>query len=86
MKITAVVLHRGSLAHYTVAEVEDGWLEADLLRYDGKHRNTPPQGIRFIKNGRHCSGDTKNRELMDELCAAVWLERQKRGGAHPEAV
>ena len=82
MKITAAVLHHGPLAHYTVSEEEDGWLEAFILIYVASHRNTPPKTIRFNKHGRHCSGDTKNRELMDELCAAVGLEKQKRGGAH----
>lgn len=84
MKITAVVLHRGSLAHYTVREAKNSWLEAHLLRYDGGQENAPPLRIRFIKNGRHCSGDTKNQELMDDLCAALGLEKQKRGGAPTE--
>lgn len=80
MKITAVVLHKDSLAHYTVSEKEDGSFEAHLLRYSGERRDAPPQMIRFVKDGRHCTGDTDEQELMDELCAAVKLEQEQRNG------
>ena len=80
MKITAVVLHKGSLAHYTVSEREDGNFEARLLRYSGDRKDAPPQAIRFVKDGRHCTGTTSHQELMDELCAAVQLEKERRSG------
>jgi hypothetical protein len=80
MKITAVVLHKGSLAHYTVSEKRDGSFEARLLRYGGKDEDAPPGQVWFVKDGRHCTGSTKDQELMDELCAAVLLEKEKRGG------
>lgn len=80
MKITAVVLHKGSLAHYTVSEKEDGSFEARLLRYSGAGKDAPPPAIWFVKDGRHCTGNTTEGELMDELCAAVQLEKEKRSG------
>ena len=80
MKITAVVLHKGSLAHYTVSEKRDGSFEARLLRYGGKDEDAPPGQVWFVKDGRHCTGSTKHQELMDELCAAVQWEKEKRGG------
>ena len=80
MRITAVVLHQGSLAHYTVSEREDGSFEARLLKYSGDRKDTPPQAIRFVKDGRHCTGNTSHQELMDELCAAVQLEKERRRG------
>lgn len=80
MKTTAVVLHKGSLAHYTVSEQEDGSFEARLLRYSGKEWEAPPPWIRFVKDGRHCTGTTGEQELMDELCAAVQLYKEREGG------
>ena len=77
MKITAVVLHKNSLAHYTVSEKNVGFYEARLLRYGGNQQDAPPEHIWFIKDGRHCTGNIKNLELMDELCAAVKLEKEK---------
>lgn len=87
MKITAVVLHKGSLAHYRVSEREDGSFEARLLRYSGTEKDAPPPTIWFVKDGRHCSGNTTEVELMDELCAAVQLEkeRQSEGGSRVAA-
>ncbi len=76
MKITAVVLHKGFPAHYTVSEKEDGWFEAHLLRYGGTIEDAPPQSIRFVKEGRHCTGNTQDQELMDELCAAMKYSKQ----------
>lgn len=78
MKITAVVLHKGSLAHYTVSERGDGKYEAHLLRYGGDEKDTPPRSLSFVKDGRHCTGTVKEQELMDELCAAVQLEKEKQ--------
>jgi hypothetical protein len=80
MKITAVVLHKGSLAHYTVSQREDGSFEARLLRYGGTGKEAPPRTIWFVKDGRHCTGNTTDQELMDELCAAVQLEKEKQSG------
>jgi hypothetical protein len=77
MRITAVVLHNGSLAHYTVLQREDGSFEARLLRYSGKGKEAPPPAIWFVKDGRHCTG---NQELMDEPCAAVELEKERQSG------
>lgn len=80
MKITAVVLHNGSLAPYTVSQRGKGSFEALLLRYGGEGKEAPPRTIRFVKNGRHCTGTTSQQELMDELCAAVELEKERRSG------
>lgn len=77
MKVTAVVLHKGSLATYRVSEGTDGSYDAHLQSYSGHHQDTPPQSIQFVKEGRHCTGDTKDQELMDELCAALKLEKEK---------
>lgn len=77
MRITAVVLHKGLLAHYTVSEREGGSFEARLLRYGGNQWDAPPERIWFVKDGRHCTGNTANQEIMDELCAAVKLEKEK---------
>jgi hypothetical protein len=85
MKITAVVLHNGLPAHYTVSEKEDGWFEAHLLRYGGARKDAPPQRIRFVKEGRHCTGDTSEQELMDELCAAVKYSKQGNSGESKQA-
>lgn len=78
MKTTAVVLHKGSLAHYTVSDRGDGNYEAHLLRYGGDQKDVPPRSLSFVKDGRHCTGTTREQELMDELCAAVQLEKEKR--------
>lgn len=77
MTITAIVLHKGSLARSWVLEREDGSFEARLQGYSGNQWNAPPERIWFVKDGRHCIGNITNQELMDELCAAVKLEKEK---------
>lgn len=82
MQITAVLLHKGSLAHYTLSDKEYGDFQAHLLRYSGKRRDAPPQRVCFVKDGRYCTGDTGEQEIMDELCAAVKLEQERRNEQH----
>ena len=78
---TVVVLYRKALAHYSVTTRGDGWYEAVLLDYGGSSHDLPPPQIRFIREGRHCSGDTDERDLMDDLYYGVQVELEKAGGA-----
>ena len=77
MKVTAVVLHKGALAHYNVTTDEHEHFEAHLLRYKGARENEPPQDIAFQKTGRHCTGSTEEQDLMDDLCDAVEARERK---------
>jgi len=77
MEITAVVLHKGALAHYTVEKGVDALYFAHLVRYGGDVRNKPPKHLHFREEGQHCSGNTSNQDLMDDLCYTV---KQKLGG------
>jgi hypothetical protein len=77
MKVTAVVLHKGALAHYNVTTDEHEYFEAHLLRYKGALENEPPLDIAFQKEGRHCTGSTKEQDLMDDLCDAVEAKVQR---------
>lgn len=79
MKVTAVTLHKGSLASYSIVERKDGSYEAHLQSYGGKQQDAPPKCIWFVKEGRHCTGNTKYQELMDEFYAAVKMEIEKEG-------
>lgn len=63
----AAVLYKGSLAQYRVEKEADGVFTAQLLLYKGNYADTPPRELHFIKDGRHCSGDTYEQELMDDL-------------------
>ena len=81
MNVTVVVLYRKALAHYSVTMKEDGSFEAGLLKYGGHSADTPPRQIHFRKEGRHCTGDIQDRELMDELCYAVQLELSQTSGS-----
>jgi hypothetical protein len=74
MEVIAVVLHKGALAHYTVSRGNGESYTAHLIRYGGDVRNKPPRHLHFIEEGRHCSGDTNNQELMDDLCYTAKLE------------
>ena len=71
MEVTAVVFYKGALAHYTVTWECGQKYEARLLDYRGTMDNEPPRVIRFIKEGRHCTGDTAEQDLMDELYSTV---------------
>jgi hypothetical protein len=71
MEHTVAVLFRNSLAHYTVVTKDDAGYEANLLKYCGNSNDEPPAHVSFIKDGRHCSGDTENWELMDDLFHAI---------------
>lgn len=80
MEVTAVVLHKGALAHYTVHTNSDERYEAHLVRYKGAPENEPPQDIEFSKRGRHCTGSTEEQDLMDDICNAVQVS-MRRGGS-----
>jgi hypothetical protein len=79
MEISAVVLHKGALAYYTVEKGSGQLYKAHLTKYGGASMNEPPQHLQFIEEGRHCSGNTNNQELMDELCYTV---KQYLGGSN----
>lgn len=80
MNKTAVVLHKGALAHYTVRSEDEEHYEAHLVRYTGAPENEPPQDIEFSKTGRHCTGSTEEQDLMDDICNAVQFTG-RRGGS-----
>lgn len=71
MSLTAVVFHKGGLAHYNVSMASDGKFMAQLNRYDGKPSQEPPRLISFEREGKHCTGTTTNQELMDGLYDAI---------------
>lgn len=85
MEVKVVVLYRKALAHYNVAEKETGWFEASLLNYSGNSNDLPPPRLKFIKDGRHCSGNTEEQDLMDDLYDAV-QRKLIRGDGPPDAV
>jgi hypothetical protein len=78
MKTTAVVIHNGSLAYYSVSQERDGNYVADLLKFNGEEGNGPPGQINFVKKGRHCTGDSDNENLMDELYSATESRSKKK--------
>jgi hypothetical protein len=71
MAVTVAVLYKGALACYAVSRTGEERYEAYLLKYNGKEQDRPPHMVQFVKQGRHCSGDTGEQELMDELCYVV---------------
>lgn len=71
MEFTAVVLFRGALAHYSVEMKGNNTYEAGLLKYNGAELNSPPPNILFIKEGRHCTGDINDQDLLDDIYNAV---------------
>lgn len=79
MDVTAVVLHKGALAHYAVHKDSDLEYEAHLLRYSGARENEPPHDIAFRKAGRHCTGSTEEQDLMDDILYAVETKEGKGG-------
>ena len=81
MDVTAVVLHKGALAHYAVHGERDEVYEAHLLRYSGSQENKPPQDIAFSKEGRHCTGSTAEQDLMDDIYNAVEYKEESGGSS-----
>jgi hypothetical protein len=71
MEVTAVVLHRGALAHYTVSERGRDRFDAHLLMYGGDPASSPPQQVSLEKQGRHCIGNVEDIELLDDIYYAV---------------
>ncbi|WP_132053211.1 hypothetical protein [Pseudocnuella soli] len=76
MEQTVVVLFRNALAHYTVAVDDESGFEANLKKYGGEPHNQPPPQICFVKEGRHCSGNTEEADLMDDLYDAIKLNKE----------
>ena len=79
MDVTAVVLHKGALAHYAVHTEGEQKYEAHLLRYSGARENEPPHDIAFRKAGRHCTGSTEEQDLMDDILYAVEVKSRGPG-------
>ena len=71
MVTQAAVLYKGALALYRVRKEERGGFKAQLLSYKGHLNDTPPRELHFIKDGRHCTGNTGEQELMDDLYETV---------------
>ena len=71
MDVTAVVFHKGALAHYTVAEEGREGFVAHLLTYTGDPASSPPAHLSLRKNGRHCSGTIEDESLMDDIYYAA---------------
>ena len=71
MQANVVVLHRKALAHYRVQESMEQGYEANLLKYCGGSHDLPPANVSFTIQGRHCSGDTVEQDLMDDLYNAI---------------
>lgn len=71
MNVTAVVLHEGALAHYTVTAKENNRFVARLLTYKGDPASTPPVEVYLEKEGRHCTGNVEDVALLDELYYAA---------------
>lgn len=78
MEFTVAVLYQGTLTHYTVIERDNGMFEAGLLKYAGEEQQKPPRKFCFRKEGRHCSGEIDDQDLMDEVYHAV-IDQKERG-------
>ena len=80
MEVTVAVLYRQALAHYSVTMEEKGDYEASLLKYNGGPCAGPPRQLWFKKQGRHCTGNEPEQELMDDLYWGVLLRLAEEGG------
>ncbi len=80
MDVTAVVLHKGALAHYTVSGMEKDRFVAHLLAYRGDPASSPPQQVSLEKRGRHCIGSTEDVELLDDIYYAAKEEMNRSRG------
>jgi hypothetical protein len=78
MEVTAVVLHQGALAHYTVAQRGKDRFVAKLKAYRGDPASTPPEKVSLEKRGRHCTGTVADVNLLDELYYAAREKLQER--------
>ena len=78
MSITAVVLHKGALAHYSVVESGADRFVAHLLAYSGDPASTPPEQVSLEKQGRHCTGSVEDVALLDDLYYAARDKLQNR--------
>lgn len=78
MNVTAVVLHEGALAHYTVTEWGKERFVARLYAYRGDPASTPPNEVYLVKEGRHCTGSIADVALLDELYYAAKEKLEQR--------
>lgn len=79
MDVTAVVIHKGALARYTVSQQDGNRFVAHLLLYSGDPASAPPQHINLEKHGRHCKGNVDDEALLDDIYYAAKDELHKRG-------
>lgn len=78
MEVTAVVLHKGAIARYVVAERGGNRFVAHLLLYSGDPASTPPLQVDLEKTGRHCIGSVEDVGLMDDIYYAAKEEMARK--------
>ncbi|MES2882711.1 MAG: hypothetical protein V4676_11220 [Bacteroidota bacterium] len=89
MEMTAVVLHRGALAHYEVAIADNGLCYAYLQKYSGSTEDLPPRQLTLHKERRRWVADARYKDLSDELGYAIEmkarpiLQDRNRESQHP---
>ena len=89
MEMTAVVLHRGALAHYEVAIAANGLCYANLQKYNGSIENLPPLQLTLHKERRRWVADERFKDLSDELGYAIEMKAKplihlrNRNNEHP---
>lgn len=78
MDVTAVVFHKGALAHYTVEEKGRNGFVAQLVTYGGDPASSPPANVSLQKSGRHCTGNVQDEALLDDIYYAAKEQLQRR--------
>jgi nitric oxide synthase oxygenase domain/subunit len=62
-----VVKYRGALAHYNIFLENEAIYQAQLIRYDGKPDQTPPNQVTLVKENEHWSGSSDKQDLLNKI-------------------
>ena len=49
----------------------DGSVDAGLQMYTGNTCDVPPESVHLKKDGRHCTGNVEDTDLMNDIYNAV---------------
>ena len=85
MVVRAVVKYRGALAHYGVAQENEGIYQAQLIRYDGRPDHAPPVKITLVKGLNHWSGSSEREELVDEIGEIIDNKLKHNSNQHADS-
>jgi hypothetical protein len=67
MKLNAIVKIDDAVAHFTLSPSGAGVYQAELVHYEGRPEQSPPNRILLVRSIRHWTGSCDRTDILQEL-------------------